>query len=78
MNSEKRKEYNKNYYINNRPQIIAKALNKVVCKFCERPVIFNNLVKHQTSSLCKRKTEQIYKDKLRLQELQNEYNIKNI
>jgi hypothetical protein len=71
MKPEDRKQYNKNYYETNKARIIEKALTQVVCQFCNRSVINNNYFKHQQSKLCKRKSEQLRSDKLRLQELEN-------
>ena len=53
MDSEQRKNYNKNYYQSNRDKILKKACEKITCEFCHRKVIFNNLLKHQKTELCK-------------------------
>lgn len=55
MNKEERKIYNKNYYENNKAQILSKACLKIECEFCKRTIINNNLLKHQTLPICKRK-----------------------
>ena len=53
MDSEKRKEYNKNYYQNNKDVILEKLKTKVECEFCKRKVSACNLNKHYTLSICK-------------------------
>ena len=53
MDSEQRKNYNKNYYQSNRDKILKKACEKITCEFCHRKVISNNLLKHQKTELCK-------------------------
>lgn len=52
MNSEERKEYNKQYYINNKQKIIEKATTKIACSLCGRVVINNNINNHMKSKLC--------------------------
>ena len=46
MDQELRKEYNKNYYQNNKTKILEKLTSKVNCEFCNRQVSFANLQKH--------------------------------
>lgn len=57
MTKAERKEYNKNYYTNNKSKILEKACEKIECEFCHRKVIKNNLKKHYTSAICKRYSE---------------------
>jgi hypothetical protein len=57
MDAEKRKAYNKEYYNKNRVQILDKALKKVECEFCKKSVISYNILKHQQTSICKRREE---------------------
>jgi len=54
MNSEDRKQYNKNYYENNKNTILEKLTKKVNCQFCNRQVSSCNLNKHYTLSICQR------------------------
>jgi hypothetical protein len=68
MNKEERKEYNKDYYTKNKEIIIAKGCSKVICEFCERTVIKNNILKHQTLPICKRKADLKILNNLRKQE----------
>lgn len=69
MKKEDRIIYNKHYYENNKARILEKALQKIECPFCKRSVINNNYAKHQQSMLCKRKSEQIRNNKLRMDAL---------
>jgi hypothetical protein len=55
MDKEERKLYNKKYYTDNKSTILKKACEKVICQFCNRSVIQNNLIKHQSSKICKNK-----------------------
>lgn len=57
MNQEDRKLYNKNYYKNNKLNILAKASQKVECIFCKRNVSSYNILKHYTLPICLRKAE---------------------
>ena len=54
MDQEKRKQYNKNYYENNKNAILEKLTKKVNCQFCNRQVSSCNLNKHHTLSICQR------------------------
>ena len=67
MNKELRKEYNKNYYLKNKSIIIGKGCTKIQCEFCDRLVIKNNLLKHQTLPICMRKSELKKENKKRLE-----------
>ena len=53
MDSELRKEYNKNYYQTNNDKILTKLTTKVNCEFCNRQVSFANLQKHYVLPICK-------------------------
>ena len=53
MDNETRKEYNKNYYQNNKDKILTKLNSKVNCEFCNRQVSFCNLNKHFNLPICK-------------------------
>jgi hypothetical protein len=52
MDSEQRKEYNKNYYQNKKNVILEKLKTKVECQFCARKVSACNLNKHYTLPIC--------------------------
>ncbi len=67
MNQDQRKEYNKTYYLKNKTVIIGKGCTKVKCEFCDRLVIKNNLLKHQTLPICKRKADLKKENKKRLE-----------
>jgi len=54
MDSEKRKQYNKNYYENNKNAILEKLTTKVNCQFCNRKVSSCNLNNHYKLSICQR------------------------
>ena len=54
MNSEDRKQKNKNYYENHKVVLLEKLTSKVKCQFCNRQVSFANLNKHITSPICQR------------------------
>jgi len=53
MNNEDRKNYNHQYYQNNKDKILQKLTAKVNCEFCNRQVSFANLQKHYTLQICK-------------------------
>ncbi len=59
MDSEQRKEYNKQYYANNKERIISDLCQKVECPFCNRSVIKNNLMTHAKSAICLRTRERV-------------------
>jgi hypothetical protein len=52
MDQTQRKEYNKNYYQNNKNVILEKLKTKVECRFCNRKVSACNLNKHYTLPIC--------------------------
>ena len=54
MDSEKRKNYNKNYYENHKVVLLEKLTSKVNCQFCNRTVSFSNLNKHITLPICQK------------------------
>ena len=54
MNSELRKQYNKNYYENNKNVILEKLTKKVNCQLCNRQVSSCNLNNHYKLSICQR------------------------
>ena len=70
MDLEERRIYNKEYYEKNRNKILQKACSKVKCEFCDRNIILNNLLKHQQSSICKKKSILKFERERRLRELQ--------
>ena len=53
MDKENRKQYNKNYYENQKEALLQKLTSKVNCQFCNRQVSFANLNKHITLPICK-------------------------
>ena len=53
MNNEDRKNYNHQYYQNNKANILQKLTSKVNCEFCNRTVSACNLAKHYTLPICK-------------------------
>lgn len=74
MNPEERKLYNMAYYEANKEKIIEKGCTKVVCKFCNRSVIKNNMMKHQRSAICSRKQDALIQETRRLKELNEQLN----
>jgi hypothetical protein len=54
-NKEQQMEYNKKYYAINKEIIMKKLLFKEKCKYCERSVNHQNLIKHMQSQLCLKK-----------------------
>lgn len=54
---EKQKQYNKEYYENNKDEINKKISAKEICKYCNRSVRHDNLFKHMKSNYCKSRRE---------------------
>ena len=54
MDKEQRKAYNATYYAVNREIILKDLCSKVVCEYCNRTVIKNNILIHERSEICKR------------------------
>lgn len=52
MDIEKRKLYNKEYYLTNKTILLSKACSNVICPMCDRTVKYCNLKKHTTTKLC--------------------------
>ena len=52
MNSEERKEYNKNYYSSHRVDLLAQCAEKKECELCKRIVSCSRLKAHQKTLLC--------------------------
>ena len=52
MNSEERKEYNKNYYSSHRVDLLAQCAEKKECELCKRIVSCSRLKAHQKTTLC--------------------------
>ena len=65
MNTEQRALYNKNYYEKNKVKLISNGCAKVVCPFCLRTVIKNNLLVHQSKQICKKHESILLNNKLR-------------
>ena len=74
MNPEQRKLYNMAYYESNKPKIIEKACAKVVCQYCQRSIIKNNVARHQLSDICHRKQDELINNAKRLKELNDQIN----
>ena len=53
MDSEKRQNYNKQYYQNHKVVLLEKLTKQLNCEFCNRQVSFCNLQKHITLPICK-------------------------
>lgn len=69
MNTEERRQYNKEYYSKHKSEILSKLCQKVECEFCHRTIIKNNLLTHQQLPICKRKAELIRQRELRKSQL---------
>jgi hypothetical protein len=54
LKKNEQKLYNKEYYEKNKKDIITKACKQMVCQFCNRSVISNNLKNHYKSKICSR------------------------
>ena len=68
------KEYNKNYYLNNKDKIKAKLTAKLPCPYCDKLQSHQHMNRHQQTKLCKsiqkRKLErQIFVDNIKNQNL---------
>lgn len=50
-----RKEYNKNYYTNNKAKILNYYKEKVICPKCDKAVCKNNLLRHMSKDICPRR-----------------------
>jgi len=50
---EQKKEYNKQYYSNNKIDLIERGCKKIKCDECGREITKNNFLKHKTTKLCK-------------------------
>ncbi len=69
MNSESRKSYNKNYYLENKEILQEKMKVKINCIHCNRAVQKGAIESHMRTSICKRKAMSVngnldYKDLL--------------
>ena len=51
-NKNKIKEYNRQYYLQNRDQMLEYGKRKVICQHCNKSVSRNNLIKHQNTKKC--------------------------
>jgi maltodextrin utilization protein YvdJ len=51
------KRYNAEYYQKNKKTILGNACKKMVCEYCQRTVIANNLKKHHKSKICEDTTK---------------------
>lgn len=60
MNSEERKEYNKNYYSSHKIELLEQLAKPTTCMYCKRNVASSRLKSHQKTPLCIRnRTEYI-------------------
>lgn len=66
---ESRHLYNKEYYEQHKQNILNKLSEKTTCEFCHRTVKKCNLIHHQQTDICKRKTAIIKAIELRKLEL---------
>jgi hypothetical protein len=66
MDSEKRKIYNKEYYLKNRDKTLIKAKERVQCECCKRYVSKNRLITHLDTNLCVNEQMKLNKIKSRL------------
>jgi hypothetical protein len=55
MDSDKRKEYNKKYYADNKATICGKLTEKEACDICGKMVNHQHVNRHQKSKACLRK-----------------------
>ena len=51
-NKNKIKDYNRQYYLAHRDQMLSYGKRKVVCEHCNKTVSRNNLSKHQNTKKC--------------------------
>jgi hypothetical protein len=54
MTPDQRKDYNKNYYQQNKELALKKACARVACPCCGRIITKNRLLSHMKTDLCKR------------------------
>lgn len=52
IDPEKKKEYNKNYYANNKEEIAKKLYEKKKCPICHKLVNHQYLTKHMKRAIC--------------------------
>ena len=58
MNSEERKEYNKNYYTQHKKELLEQLAKPIECLYCKRQVASSRLKSHQKTPLCLRNRTQ--------------------
>ena len=46
------KQYNREYYLQHRDEMLNYGKKKVICTFCNKSVSRNNLIKHQNTKKC--------------------------
>jgi len=59
---ENLKEYNKNYYSQNKASLLNKAYKKETCDLCGRDVCHVNMRRHKKTPLCKRRQQEQAED----------------
>ena len=55
MKNEKKnktKDFNRNYYLEHRDQMLSYGKKKVICEHCNKSVSRNNLIKHKNTKKC--------------------------
>jgi len=57
--NEKRIEYNKTYYANNKERIALMLLTKIECPYCKKPISRANLDRHTRGNMCLKRREKI-------------------
>jgi len=57
--NEKRIEYNKTYYANNKERIALMLLTKIECPYCRKPISRANLDRHTRGNMCLKRREKI-------------------
>ena len=57
--TEKRIEYNKTYYANNKERIALMLLTKIECPYCKKPISRANLDRHTKGNMCLKRREKI-------------------
>ena len=51
-NKNKIKEYNRQYYLNHREEMLDYGKRKIICQHCNKSISRNNLLKHQNTKKC--------------------------
>ena len=85
MDSDKRKEYNKKYYADNKATICGKLAEKEACIICGKEVNHQNITRHQMTKKCIGKAKQLAAKedsvenlKKQVEDVQNKLNMLNV